>query len=106
VSTSARKDPGAPERFLLLLICVSVTRAPSPTRTPPGRTRIVTFHLLRLEDESGVSGTGWVAEGAVFSNGWVILVWPTGTPSMNFYESLEAVEAVHGHGGLTRIVFD
>jgi hypothetical protein len=33
-------------------------------------------------------------------------VWPTGTPSLNFYESIEAVEAVHGHGGLTRIVFD
>ena len=73
---------------------------------PPGRSRVATFHLLRLEDESGVSGTGWVAEGAVFSNGWVVLIWPTGTPSMNFYESLEAVEAVHGHGGLTRIVFD
>ena len=53
-----------------------------------------------------VSGIGWVAEGAVFSNGWVVLVWPTGTPSLNFYESIEAVEAVHGHGGLTRIVFD
>jgi hypothetical protein len=70
----------------------------------PGQ--ITTFHLLRLADESGVSGIGWVAEGAVFSNGWVVLVWPTGTPSLNFYESIEAVEAVHGHGGSTRIVFD
>jgi hypothetical protein len=68
--------------------------------------RVRTFRLLRLEDESGVSGTGFVAEGAVFSNGWVVLVWPTGTPSLNFYESIEAVNAVHGHGGLTRIVFD
>jgi hypothetical protein len=47
-----------------------------------------------------------VAEGAVFSNGWVVLIWPTGTPSLNFYESIDAVEAVHGHGGATRIVFD
>jgi hypothetical protein len=53
-----------------------------------------------------VSGTGWVAEGAVFSNGWVVLIWPTQTPSLNLYPSLEALEAVHGHGGLTRIVFD
>jgi len=75
-------------------------------RLPSGRSQVSTFHLLRLADESGVSGIGWVAEGAVFSNGWVVLVWPTGTPSLNFYESLEAVEAVHGHGGLTRIVFD
>jgi hypothetical protein len=82
-------------------------RGESPRKAlPPGRSHVATFHLLRLEDESGVSGTGWVAEGAVFSNGWVVLIWPTGTPSLNFYESLEAVEAVHGHGGLTRIVFD
>jgi hypothetical protein len=77
-----------------------------PRRLPPGRGQISTFHLLRLADESGVSGIGWVAEGAVFSNGWVVLVWPTGTPSLNFYPSIDAVEAVHGHGGLTRIIFD
>ena len=75
-------------------------------RDSPGRGQIATFHLLRLDDESGVSGIGWVAEGAVFSNGWAVLVWPTGTPSLNFYESIEDVEAVHGHGGRTRIVFD
>jgi hypothetical protein len=73
---------------------------------PADRTQITTFHLLRLADESGVSGTGWVAEGAVFSNGWVVLIWPTGTPSVNLYTSIEDLEAVHGHGGLTRIVFD
>jgi hypothetical protein len=67
---------------------------------------IATFHLLRHADESGVSGTGWVAEGAVFSNGWVALIWLTETPSMNFYPSIYAVEAVHGHGGQTQIVFD
>jgi hypothetical protein len=71
-------------------------------RPPPIRT----FHLLRLADESGVSGTGWVAEGAVFSNGWVALIWPTETPSLNFYPSLAAVERIHGHGGSTRIIFD
>ena len=48
----------------------------------------------------------WVAEGAVFSNGWVVLIWPSQTPSLNLYPSLEALEAVHGHGGRTRIVFD
>jgi hypothetical protein len=96
-------------RFLQSAPAVSfglTDRKPIPRRLPPGRRPISTFHLLRLADESGVSGIGWVAEGAVFSNGWVVLVWPTGTPSLNFYESIEAVEAVHGHGGLTRIVFD
>ena len=77
-----------------------------PIRMPPTRTRVRTFHLLRLEDESGVSGTGWVAEGVVFSNGWVSLIWLTDTPSLNFYPTIEAVEAIHGHGGLTRVIFD
>jgi hypothetical protein len=47
-----------------------------------------------------------VAEGAVFSNGWVALIWLTDTPSLNFYPSIGAVESIHGHGGLTRVVFD
>ena len=70
------------------------------------QTKVRTFHLLRLEDESGVSGTGWVAEGAVFSNGWVALIWLTDTPSLNFYPSIEAVQSIHGHGGRTRVVYD
>ena len=70
------------------------------------QTKVRTFHLLRLEDESGVSGTGWVAEGAVFSNGWVALIWLTDTPSLNFYPSIEAVQSIHGHGGLTRVIFE
>jgi len=53
-----------------------------------------------------VSGTGRVAEGVIFSNGWVALVWLTETPSMGFYPSIEAVEAIHGHSGKTRVVFD
>lgn len=79
---------------------------PRGASLPSGRRGITTFHLLRLADESGVSGTGWVAEGAVFSNGWVALVWLGETPSLNFYPSVEAVAAIHGHGGATRIVFD
>jgi hypothetical protein len=83
-----------------------MTKAQRPLPIPPTRTQVRTFHLLRLEDESGVSGTGWVAEGAVFSNGWVALVWVTDTPSLNYYPSIEAVQSIHGHGGLTRIVYD
>ena len=83
-----------------------MTKAQPPVASLPTRTQVRTFHLLRLEDESGVSGTGWVAEGAVFSNGWVALLWLTETPSLNFYPSIEAVQSVHGHGGLTRVVYD
>jgi hypothetical protein len=36
----------------------------------------------------------------------VALTWLGETPSLNFYPSLDTVEAIHGHGGATRIVFD
>jgi len=65
------------------------------------------FHLVRDVDETGVSGTGVVAEGVEFSDGVVALRWTSRWPtSVVFHErGLESVEAVHGHGGKTRIVF-
>jgi hypothetical protein len=62
-------------------------------------------HLVRTEDISGVSGTGHVAEGVVFSNGWSVLRWVSEHPGLEFFRSTEDVEAVHGHGGKTKIVF-
>jgi hypothetical protein len=62
------------------------------------------FWLQRVEDESGVSGVGLVAEGVVFSNGWCALTWLTGHKSVAFYPSLEEVEAIHGHNGKTTII--
>jgi len=35
------------------------------------------FWLKRIEDFSGISGTGIVAEGVIFSNGKAILSWLT-----------------------------
>lgn len=64
------------------------------------------FHFMRLEDASGVSGCGVVAEGVVFSNGKVALEWFGDHSSTNVYDSLADVEYIHGHGGRTRIVFD
>jgi hypothetical protein len=63
------------------------------------------FYLDRLEDVSGTSGIGRVAEGVVFSNGWCALTWLTAHTSVAFYPSLTAVESIHGHNGCTRIVF-
>ena len=62
------------------------------------------FWLQRVEDESGVSGVGLVAEGVVLSNGWCALTWLTGNKSVAFYPSLEEVEAIHGHDGKTKII--
>lgn len=64
------------------------------------------FYLMRIEDESGVSGTGKVAEGAIFTDGTCALRWLTGTSSTAIYESLEHVERIHGHGGKTKIVHE
>lgn len=65
------------------------------------------FQLQRDTDVSGVSGTGLVAEGAEFSDGAVVLRWTSAWPtSVVFHErGMESVEAIHGHGGHTRIVW-
>jgi len=65
------------------------------------------FELHRDTDASGVSGTGVVAEGIEFSDGVVALRWRSEWPtSVVFHDrGIEAVRAVHGHNGATRIVF-
>ena len=72
------------------------------------------FHLERDIDETGVSGVGRVAEGVQFSHGLCALTWLTEQHQINghvwssiaAYPSIETIELVHGHGGLTRIVWD
>jgi hypothetical protein len=62
------------------------------------------FTLVRIEDVSGTSGTGVVAQGVIFDNGWCALTWLTAHTSVAFYTSIEEVEAIHGHGGKTSVV--
>ena len=73
-----------------------------------------TFELFRAEDVSGISGTGVVAEGVEFSDGTTVVRWREVTgPNYDrgvrattvVFPSAEAVEALHGHGGATRIVW-
>lgn len=63
------------------------------------------FELHRDTDETGVSGIGVVAEGVEFSDGTCTMRWRTETASTVIYESIAHVEAIHGHGGLTRVVW-
>lgn len=63
------------------------------------------FELHRDEDETGVSGTGVIADGAVFTDGTVALRWRTKTASTTLFDNIDEVARVHGHGGKTRIVF-
>jgi hypothetical protein len=69
------------------------------------------FHLHRLEDETGTSGKGIVAEGVVFTDGTCVLRWTSSTPSTVLYEGrdgtsgFEAMLKVHGHEGKTKVIW-
>ena len=66
-----------------------------------------TFVLNRTEDETGISGTGIVAEGVEFSNGKVVVAWCTenAVHSVTVFNDIEEVHKIHGHGGKTQIVW-
>jgi hypothetical protein len=61
------------------------------------------FFLNRVEDESGISGTGRIAQGVIFDNGKVALTWLSEHPSVTIYDNIGEVRAVHGHEGKTDI---
>lgn len=65
-----------------------------------------TFKLRRLIDDSGVSGTGIVAEGILFSNGAAVISWLTEHQSLGIYPSLDELIAIHGHKGHTVVEWD
>lgn len=64
------------------------------------------FYLKRNEDESGVSGTGRVAQGFIFDNGKVAITWLSEHPSVTIYDNIGEVHAIHGHGGKTEVVME
>ena len=77
-------------------------RAPSGMRT---------FTLWREADQSGVSGTGMVLEGALFSTGVVVVHWLTPPPrgSIAIFDSLDQLLAIHVHPHPTNravVIFD
>jgi hypothetical protein len=63
------------------------------------------FYLSRINDESGVSGTGIVARGVILPSGHCCLEWLTFTSSIAIYKSVQDLEAIHGHGGKTMLIF-
>ena len=72
----------------------------------PGATPMRRLHLQRSTDQSGVSGTGRVAEGVVFDDGTVVLRWLGDVRSTVVFDNIAEVELIHGHGGDTAIVVD
>ena len=79
----------------------------SGSKRKPRRTNTMKiFYLNRTEDESGISGTGRVAQGFVFDNGKVAVTWLSEHPSVTVYDSIGEVHAIHGHGGKTEVMME
>ena len=63
------------------------------------------FILIRNEDIHGKSGTGAVAEGCEFENGWVSLTWVSQYSSGTWFASIHNLKHLHGHEGKTKVVW-
>lgn len=64
-----------------------------------------TFELHRIEDATGISGTGIIAQGVVFDDGTCALRWLTTSRSTSIYDDLKTLDRIHGHNGKTKIVY-
>lgn len=63
------------------------------------------FELHRDIDHTGISGEGVVAEGVRFSDGTAVIRWRGVHASTVEWSDVSHMEAVHGHGGATRVVW-
>lgn len=64
-----------------------------------------TFHLVRDEDGTGISGVGVIAEGVEFTDGSCVLHWLTDYNTFGYYHGMADLLAVYGHSEKTRIAF-
>ena len=66
------------------------------------------FYLQRDFDQSGVSGTGRIADGVEFDSGWIALHFDPAIKSIGSvytYRDIADVYILHGHRGKTKIVW-
>jgi hypothetical protein len=67
------------------------------------------FILYRRQDATGVSGTGVVATGVVWPDGHAALRWKAdddeAASSTSVWSSVVDMMRVHGHGGLSEIIY-
>ena len=64
------------------------------------------FYLNRLEDISGVSGTGRVAEGVLFHDGQYVISWFGQYHTVEVGPSINTMIKVHGHQGRTVVEWE
>lgn len=70
--------------------------------------------MLRREDQSGVSGTGVVADFAEFPSGRVVMEWrndenddlPFSDTGIDIRPTIQVAIGIHGHGGRTEFIYD
>jgi len=62
------------------------------------------FALHRVEDVTGFSGTGIVADGIEFPDGTTVIRWRGDHQSTVIWEDIRTAQAVHGHDGKTRFI--
>jgi len=53
------------------------------------------FVMVRKSDETGISGTGVICEGTIYSNGKVTTCWTSQTPAVHVWDSFKAFKSVH-----------
>lgn len=63
------------------------------------------FQLVRDRDDTGVSGTGVVADGVLWPDGTVTVRWRGERRSTVNWDRMDDAVQVHGHDGRTRIVW-
>jgi hypothetical protein len=66
---------------------------------------MIMFRLYRHRDKTGVSGTGYVAEGMITSYGIVMMQWFGPHGGVGVFNNKEDMLAVHGHDGDTVMEF-
>lgn len=66
-----------------------------PVIRRPKRPLPQVFTMVRTNDETGVSGTGTVGAGVIWSDGTVHYEWYSATPSKALYTNFDAFLAVH-----------
>lgn len=64
----------------------------------------VMFDMVRDVDVTGISGAGVIGTVTEYADGDTVLHWDTETPSTTVYHDIRHIEALHGHGGATRLV--
>lgn len=72
---------------------------------PPPSSKCRRFWLYRKADPTGVSGTGYVAEGVEWTDGRVDLRFLSSHKTDNGFPNMKELMNLHGHDGDTEVVW-